>query len=56
MDATEGPEASDAELISRLRVIESQPLADRADAYAAVHEELARRLESSPGERPAARP
>lgn len=36
------------ELISRLRVIESQPLADRADAYAALHDELARRLESGP--------
>ncbi|MCK6064865.1 MULTISPECIES: hypothetical protein [Microbacterium] len=43
--------ATDAghELISRLRVIESQPLADRADAYAALHDELARRLESGPG-------
>lgn len=42
--------ANDAghELISRLRVIESQPLADRAEAYAALHDELARRLESGP--------
>jgi hypothetical protein len=39
----------DSELISRLRVIEGQPLADRADAYTALHDELARRLESGPG-------
>ncbi len=36
------------ELLSRLRVIESQPLAARADAYAALHEQLAARLESGP--------
>jgi hypothetical protein len=39
-----------AELISRLRIIESQPLSDRAGAYAAVHDELARRLESGPAD------
>ncbi|MFT4260773.1 hypothetical protein [Microbacterium sp.] len=33
-------------LWSRLRLIEGQPLADRADAYAALHDELSRRLES----------
>jgi hypothetical protein len=33
------------ELISRLRIIEEQPLAGRAEAYAALHDELARRLE-----------
>jgi hypothetical protein len=38
------------ELISRLRVIESQPLTDRADAYGAIHEELVRRLESGSAE------
>lgn len=37
---------ADAELISRLRIIEEQPLDARADAYAALHDELARRLES----------
>ncbi|MFG6446107.1 hypothetical protein ACFXP7_12405 [Microbacterium sp. P06] len=37
-----------SELISRLRIIEGQPLSDRADAYAALHDELARRLESGP--------
>lgn len=36
------------ELLSRLRVIEEQPLAARADAYAALHDELAARLESGP--------
>jgi hypothetical protein len=45
-----------AELISRLRIIESQPLANRAEAYGALHEELARRLESGPDDRPASRP
>ncbi|MFS0894136.1 hypothetical protein [Microbacterium sp. 179-I 3D3 NHS] len=42
-------ETSDAPtdgLWSRLRLIEGQPLSDRADAYAALHDELSRRLES----------
>jgi len=38
----------DSGLVSRLRVIESQPLADRAAAYTGVHEELARRLDAAP--------
>jgi hypothetical protein len=33
-------------LWSRLRLIEGQPLADRADAYSALHDDLSRRLES----------
>jgi hypothetical protein len=33
-------------LWSRLRLIEGQPLADRAEAYSALHEDLSRRLES----------
>lgn len=33
-------------LWSRLRLIEGQPLSDRAEAYVALHDELARRLES----------
>nr|WP_314842846.1 hypothetical protein [uncultured Microbacterium sp.] len=33
-------------LWSRLRLIEGQPLADRADAYSGLHDELSRRLES----------
>lgn len=39
---------AEPELVDRLRVIEAQPLDTRADAYAAVHEDLARRLESAP--------
>ncbi|MFG6401003.1 MULTISPECIES: hypothetical protein [unclassified Microbacterium] len=52
-DATFADDAG-PELISRLRVIEGQPLADRAAAYAGLHEELARRLESGPADRGAA--
>ena len=33
-------------LWSRLRLIEGQPLASRADAYAALHDEVSRRLDS----------
>jgi hypothetical protein len=48
--ASENPAAaSDAEpsaLVSRLRVIEDQPLADRAAALAQLHDELRSRLES----------
>lgn len=33
-------------LWSRLRLIEGQPLAARADAYSTLHDELFRRLES----------
>ena len=36
------------ELLSRLRVIEEQPLDARAEAYASLHDELAARLESVP--------
>lgn len=36
------------QLLSRLRVIDSQPLAARAEAYAALHDELAHRLEADP--------
>lgn len=41
---------STQELLDRLRVIEDQPLAQRAAEYAALHEELARRLESGPAQ------
>ena len=41
------------ELVSRVRIIEEQPLAQRAASYAALHDELARRLEQAPGEPPA---
>ncbi|WP_199245668.1 hypothetical protein [Leifsonia sp. AG29] len=36
-------------LVDRLDVIESQPLASRADAYAQLHEELRRALEGDDG-------
>ena len=39
---------SDDALVARLEVIEEQPLAERAAAYAALHDDLARRLESGP--------
>lgn len=42
------------ELISRLRVIEGQPLAQRAAAYAALHDELAHDLEAGPAGLPSA--
>ncbi len=35
-------------LWSRLRLIEGQPLASRAAAYSALHDDLARRLEQAP--------
>jgi hypothetical protein len=35
----------DSALVSRLRVIEEQPLAQRAQAYAQVHDGLLARLE-----------
>lgn len=43
------------ELISRLRVIEGQPLPERAPAYAQVHAELAAELDagSTAGSAPA---
>ncbi len=44
-------DAADArreDLLSALEVIEQQPLAERAGAYAALHDDLARRLESGP--------
>jgi hypothetical protein len=48
--ASEGASATPAhaDLLSRLEVIEAQPLATRAAAYAAVHDELAHRLEAGP--------
>ncbi|WP_309069694.1 hypothetical protein [Microbacterium sp.] len=37
-------------LVSRVRIIEGQPLASRAAAYASLHDELARRLDQAPPE------
>jgi hypothetical protein len=43
----DGETSVDADaLVSRLRVIEDQPLESRASAFAQVHEELQSRLES----------
>lgn len=42
------------ELISRLRVIEGQLLAERADAYAQLHDALARELDGGPAVPPTA--
>ncbi len=36
----------DDDLLSTLEVLEQQPLAERAAGYAALHDHLARRLES----------
>ncbi len=43
-----GADALPEDLLSTLEVIEQQPLAERASAYTALHDELARRLESGP--------
>jgi hypothetical protein len=43
-DGAERPDADDG-LLSRLRVIEDQPLESRAAAYAHLHDELRERLE-----------
>lgn len=50
-DPADAPDDADArrdDLLSALDVIEQQPLAERANAYAALHDDLARRLESGP--------
>jgi hypothetical protein len=39
------PEVANDELLSRLRLIEDQPLAERAAAFASVHDELQSSLE-----------
>lgn len=49
------PSSGDGEptaLVSRLRVIEDQPLADRAAALAQLHDELRARLEAGDAPRP----
>jgi hypothetical protein len=40
-------EPADNELLSRLRVIEDQPLESRAAAFAQIHEELQATLENA---------
>ncbi|SJM63591.1 hypothetical protein [Microbacterium sp. JB110] len=46
----DGAAGEDGVLVSRVRVIEGQPLVERAEAYRALHTELAQRLEQAPGE------
>ncbi|MGB4779329.1 hypothetical protein [Microbacterium sp.] len=41
--------ATSDDLVSRLDVIEAQPLSTRAAAYESLHDELARRLEAGAG-------
>jgi len=53
MDDTGDEERDD--LLSRLEVIEAQPLATRADAYDSLHDTLSRRLEAGPAGTAAAR-
>ena len=43
---------ADNELLSRLRVIEDQPLETRAAAFAQIHEELQSALENADSPRP----
>lgn len=42
---------TDDALVARLEVIEEQPLAARADAYAQLHAELSERLEGADAHR-----
>lgn len=46
------PDADASALMSRLRLIEDQPLADRAAALTHVHDELRARLEAGDTPRP----
>lgn len=46
-DASEG--TFDDSLVSRLRIVEEQPLATRAAAFDALYEELSRQLEGVGG-------
>ncbi|QLD12353.1 hypothetical protein [Microbacterium oleivorans] len=38
------------DLVSTLDVIEDQPLSERSASYAALHDELSRRLDSGPSD------
>ncbi|WP_214466709.1 hypothetical protein [Microbacterium flavescens] len=53
MAQPEDRELDPDDLLSTLEVIEAQPLATRAEAYDALHDTLARRLEAAPGGAPA---
>lgn len=45
------PDDADDALVARLEVIEEQPLAARAEAYAQLHAELSERLEGADAQR-----
>ena len=45
-DTASTPESEPDALLSRLKVIEDQPLADRAEALAQLHDELRTALEA----------
>jgi hypothetical protein len=47
MDQDDDPRADG--LLDRVRLVEDQPLADRATAFAQLHDELRTRLESGGG-------
>ncbi len=49
MSDTAEPNAETDALLSRLKLIEDQPLEDRAAAFSQIHEELRSRLESGDG-------
>jgi hypothetical protein len=49
MDQAREREGETGDLLSTLEVIEAQPLDTRAEAYEALHDTLARRLEATPG-------
>lgn len=40
-----GPAQPEAELAARLHALEAQPLAERADGYVQLHDEMRERLE-----------
>jgi hypothetical protein len=48
-DGTDPVRDDDDGLLSRLRLIEEQPLEERADAYARIHTELVAVLEGEDG-------
>ena len=49
MDELRANDDERGDLLTRLEVIEAQPLAERAATYESLHDTLARRLEATPG-------
>lgn len=54
VDGDEHDDGTDPALLSRLRVIEDQPLNERASALSELHDELRARLEAGDAPRPSA--